>query len=201
MSGARGLPPGATMTQVKKRSGELQEFDRAKVEVSIRKAGASPDVVTKVAQRIRLEEGLDTMELRKRVAEELRKENPNLAEAYVSTVRLPVKARTEAAAGRAKVPRKLPRVPHFPGAGKARVFYEGRSTDVLIEPELQVREIWVNQMDLQKLGVAEGTRVAVLVAMPADVTQGAQPPARPTDAPWVPPPSVGSQPEMGQRRP
>jgi|SRR3972149_1409287 len=149
------------MTKVKKRSGEMQDLDRAKLEASIRRAGATEEIAKKVVSRVQPMDGIPTDELRKLVAEELRKEEPNLAESYLMTVRLPAKAHPEVVTGVARVPQRLPRVPEIPHSMLARVVYGDKLTEVRVEPVLQVREIWLNRGDLESLGAREGARVAV----------------------------------------
>ena len=76
------------MTMVKKRSGEMQEFGRSKLEESMKRAGAKEEVAKRIAEKIVASEGMTTEPLRQRVGEELRAVDPMSADAYLSTRRL-----------------------------------------------------------------------------------------------------------------
>ena len=70
------------MPQVKKRSGMEQEFDRKKIEGSIKKAGAKEDTARRVAEGIKHREGMATSEIRNKVIEELKRHEPEAAKRY-----------------------------------------------------------------------------------------------------------------------
>lgn len=149
------------MTRVKKRSGQLQDYDRTKLIESIKRAGADEKVAKEIAEKTFVAEGAATLELRKRVADELRKTNPAVAEAYERTLRLPVKARDDVRPGAALVPKRIERVPEVKSGQPGRVRHGEKRTEVRVEPMLDSREVWLSRNDLAILGVPEGTRVAV----------------------------------------
>lgn len=149
------------MTKVTKRSGEAQAFDRRKLEESLKKAGATDEIVRRVADRIQPVEGMATDQLRMRVAEELRREKPDIADAYLRTVRLQARTNPELPAGRVRVPEALPRIPDLAANPSARIGFGNRWAVVDAERALKAREVWINRIDLQKLGATEGTRIAV----------------------------------------
>lgn len=149
------------MTRIKKRSGELQEFDRQKLVESMVRAGASEQVAEQIADKARVSEGASTIELRKLVAKELRQVNEAVAEAYVRTLRLRVSANDEIQMGAARVPKRMDRVPDVKPGQSARVRHGEKRTEVRVEPALENREVWLNPDDLEALGATEGTRIAV----------------------------------------
>ena len=69
------------MVNVKKR---FEEFDRAKLKASLRKAGAKEEHATKVAERVSrtVWEGMTTTEIKRLAATELRRVDPKAATVY-----------------------------------------------------------------------------------------------------------------------
>ena len=69
------------MVKVKKRS---EEFDKAKLKTSLKKAGAKEEHVTKVADKIadKVREGTTTVEIWEWSIAELKPLDPKVAEAY-----------------------------------------------------------------------------------------------------------------------
>ena len=149
------------MTRVQKRSGELQEFDRTKLFQSMRRAGADEQVAKTIAERAQVAEGASTMEIRRAVAEELRKVNEGIAEAYARTLRLVAKGRDDVPVGAARIPKGIQRVPDVRPGQPARVRFNENRREVRVEPALDSREVWLNRKELETLGAPEGTRVAV----------------------------------------
>ncbi|MDH5754048.1 MAG: ATP cone domain-containing protein [Candidatus Bathyarchaeota archaeon] len=80
------------MAKVKKRSGDMQEFDRAKLKRSLKKAGAKEEHATKVAETVAgtLREGMTTAEIKRMAATELRRMDQRAAQTY-ETFRKPMK--------------------------------------------------------------------------------------------------------------
>ena len=70
------------MPMVKKRSGKEEEFDRKKVERSMRAAGAKEDTARQIAEGVKHREGLATTEIRTHVAAELKRHEPEVAKRY-----------------------------------------------------------------------------------------------------------------------
>ncbi len=149
------------MTKVTKRSGEAQDFDRRRLEESVTKAGATEETAKRVAERVQPVEGMSTAQIRTRVAEELRREKPDLAEAYLQTVRLKARTTPEVLVGSVRVPEALPRIPDLAPNQNARVGFGTKWAEVAVERVLKTREVWISQTDLQKLGATDGARIAV----------------------------------------
>jgi transcriptional regulator NrdR family protein len=72
------------MAKVKKRSGVLQEFDKAKLKNSLKRVGAKEEHVTKVADKVagKVKEGTTTVEIREWCITELRPLDAKAAKAY-----------------------------------------------------------------------------------------------------------------------
>lgn len=176
------------MTQVVKRSGELQEFDRTKLVASIQRAGADPQVANAIGAKITVAEGTSTMDLRRNVTEELRKVDERLADAYARTLRLRAMARDDVSAGSARVPKKIERVMGVTPGQPARVRHKDNRRDVRVEPALDMREVWLNRTEYEALGLPEGTRVAVRFLREGSGTQPQTVQAQkiPTGAPTAP---------------
>jgi len=70
------------MPALKKRSGKEEEFDRKKLEQSMRKAGASENTARMIAEGVKHREGMATSEIRSHVIAELKRHEPEAARRY-----------------------------------------------------------------------------------------------------------------------
>jgi hypothetical protein len=72
------------MTRLRKRSGELEEFDSAKLEASLARAGASQEHAHAVSEIVahNLREGMESMEIRRLAAAELSGRDNAAAQRY-----------------------------------------------------------------------------------------------------------------------
>ncbi len=72
------------MVRVKKRAGHMQDFDRAKLKASLKKAGAKEEHATKVVGTVsaKVREGTTTAEIKRLTATELRRLDTKAAQAY-----------------------------------------------------------------------------------------------------------------------
>jgi transcriptional regulator NrdR family protein len=68
--------------KLKKRSGKEEEFDRKKVEKSIKKAGVSENTARMIAEGVKHREGMATSEIRSHVIAELKRHEPEAARRY-----------------------------------------------------------------------------------------------------------------------
>jgi hypothetical protein len=149
------------MKRVKKRSGELQEFDPERLVQSMKRAGADEQVAKSIAEKVQVTEGASTLDLRRFVVNELRNVNAEAAAAYAQTLRLHAKARDDLRTGTARAPKTMERIPDVKPGQPAQVKHGEKRMEVRIEPSLDRREVWLNRADLQNLGASEGTRIAV----------------------------------------
>ena len=151
------------MAKVRKRSGELEEFDRRKLEESVRRTGASPEVVKRVSQRIQPTDEMSTEEIRKRVADELRQENTSLSGAYLSRETLRGRTSSDLRSGIVRVHEELLKRQGARSGAHVYLRHKGQETKAQVEadPVLNSREILLSKSDLEKLGAQEGVRVEV----------------------------------------
>jgi 2-phosphoglycerate kinase len=72
------------LAKIKKRSGAMQDFDRAKLKRSLKKAGAKDEHATKVAETVggRVREGMTTADIKRHATTELRRMDQKTATAY-----------------------------------------------------------------------------------------------------------------------
>jgi len=147
--------------KIRKKSGELEEFDPGKLERSMLNAGASADLAKRVSERIRPSEGLSTDDLRRRVAEELLRENGVLSGAYMSTRRLKARSDPTLPLGTAMLHAEHMRgLKSNPGA---LLFSSGRTAEVRLQPAPSVdsREIRLSKADMERLSVQDESRVSI----------------------------------------
>ncbi|TET64898.1 hypothetical protein E3J49_03035 [Candidatus Bathyarchaeota archaeon] len=80
------------MVRVKKRSGAMQDFDKAKLKASLKKAGAKEEHATTVAEMIegRVREEMTTFEIKRLAATELRGLDSHATQSY-ETFRKPMR--------------------------------------------------------------------------------------------------------------
>ena len=151
------------MAKVRKRTGELEEFDRRKLEESVRRAGGSPEVAKRISQRVQPEDEITSEELRRRVADELNRESASLSGAYLSTEMLRTRYSSDLGAGIARVHEDLLKRQGARSGAHVFMRHKGREAEVKVEsdPKLNPREILVNRSDLEKLGAQEGVRLDV----------------------------------------
>lgn len=74
------------MVKVKKRAGHTENFDKAKLKRSLKKAGATEAHASKCAEKVagRVREGMSTAEIKRMAAAELREMDRGAADAYVT---------------------------------------------------------------------------------------------------------------------
>lgn len=72
------------MVKIKKRSGSMQDFDKAKLKASLKKAGAEEEHATKVTESVAgaVREGTTTAMIKRMVAIELRGMDQKATQAY-----------------------------------------------------------------------------------------------------------------------
>lgn len=77
------------MVKVKKRSGNIEEFDRPKLEASLKKAGAKEEHATRVAETVKgkVQEGIATSEIKRLATTELRGMDAAAAQRYETFVK------------------------------------------------------------------------------------------------------------------
>jgi transcriptional regulator NrdR family protein len=81
------------LAKVKKRSGVMQDFDKAKLKTSLKKAGAKEEHAAKVADKVagKVKEGTTTVEIREWSVTELKPLDTKAAKAYEGYKKKPKK--------------------------------------------------------------------------------------------------------------
>lgn len=151
------------MAKVRKRSGEPEEFDRQKLEESVRRAGASPEVAKRVAEQTEPKGDVSSDELRRRVADELRKESTSLSGAYLSTKKLRTRTASDLKSGIVRIHEDLLKRQGAKSGEHVMLRHKNHEAKVQIESDsnLHPREIAVSRSDLDKLEAQEGVRLDV----------------------------------------
>jgi hypothetical protein len=154
---------GEELAKVTKRSGEVEEFDRKKLENSIQRSGASPEVAKRVAQRVEPKGDTSSEEIRRRVAEELRQESSALSGAYLSTKLLRLRTSSDLKSGVVRIHEDLLKRQGARSGEHVMLRHKDHEAKMQIEShsDLHPREIVVSMSDLGKLGAQEGIRLDV----------------------------------------
>ncbi len=149
------------MTLLNKRTGTQEEFDGAKLEESITRAGATEEMAREIASRIDPTTVNTTEEIRTRVVEELRKTDAAIAERYERTRNLAARKAVEAAAGTVRLHiETMKALGANPGDTIVVEHAENTHTLTAETAPVEMREIHLHETDLEKLGATEGTRLA-----------------------------------------
>jgi hypothetical protein len=154
---------GEELAKVSKRSGESEEFDRQKLEESVRRAGASPEVAKRVAHQAEPKGDTSSDELRRRVADELRKESTALSGAYLSTKMLRTRTASDLKSGIVRIHEDLLKRQGAKSGEHVMLRHKDHEAKVQIESDsnLHPREIAVSGSDLDRLEAQEGIRLDV----------------------------------------
>ena len=149
------------MTLLNKRTGTQEEFNKTKLEESIKRAGATEETARGIAPRIDPTTVNTTEEIRTRVVEELRKTDAAIAERYERTRNLAARKAVEAAIGTVRLHTgTMKALGASPGDS---IILEHRGNTHTLRAEtasVEMREIHLHETDLEKLGATEGTRLA-----------------------------------------
>ena len=150
------------MDNVRKRSGETEKFDKAKLERSLRKARVDEKTAMDITNRVSEKELNTTDEIRKRVAEELRKTDAKAAERYEDTRRLAAKAAIDAAKGTARMTEDTMNRLKLEAGDTIDLCHEDHKHTVKAErAAINAKEVRLHEEDLKALGVTDGTSIAV----------------------------------------
>jgi len=149
------------VVKIRKKSGELEEFDQGKIVRSVLNAGASAEVSKRISERIQPSEGMSTDDLRRRVAEELLRESAMLCGSYMSTRRMRAHSAPDLSKGVARL-----HADHVRGlrSGPGAILQNaGKRTEVRLEPVSDVdrRTINLSKTDMDSIGALEGSNVSV----------------------------------------
>ncbi len=149
------------MTLLNKRTGTQEEFNRPKLEESIKRAGATEETAREIAPRIDPTTVNTTEEIRTRVVEELRKTDATIAERYERTRNLAARKAVEAAIGTVRLHTETMKALGASPGDSIILEHRGNTHTLRAETaSVEMREIHLHETDLEKLGATEGTRLA-----------------------------------------
>nr|KXH77613.1 MAG: hypothetical protein AM324_03350 [Candidatus Thorarchaeota archaeon SMTZ1-83] len=158
------------MARVTKRTGSEVEFDRSKLEISLRRAGTSESMAREVGSKIEQVvsevdpgRGLTTKDLRSGVVSELKSMDASAAERYQNTHRLTAKASDKVESHVCQLhPGTMRSLELSPGAS-LRLEHAGKSQTVEVEESSSAgqREIHLHNEALRALETPPNTRLAV----------------------------------------
>lgn len=150
------------MTDVRKRDGRVETFNKAKIQQSILRAGGDEKLAIEVANTVPDEVALTTADIRARAVEELTKRNPEVAGAYENTRRLTARKATDVAPGGARVTEQAMSYLNLEPGDPVQLGFAEKTHDVRAKKGAQdPQSIHLNEEDLRKIGATEGTRIAV----------------------------------------
>ncbi len=149
------------MTLLNKRTGTQEEFNKAKLEESITRAGATEEAAREIASRVDPTTVNTTEEIRTRVVEELRKTDAAIAERYERTRNLAARKAVEAAMGTVRLLAETMNALGASPGDSIILEHHGNPHTLRAETDSVVmREIHLQETDLEKLGATEGTKLA-----------------------------------------
>lgn len=151
------------MPKVRKPCGAMEEYNRARLEHSIKSSGASPETARSVADKIRPFDGVSVDDIRKTVATELKATDPRLEQAYLRSENLITRSSAALSPGVAEISDEVMRR-LMASPGQMAVLQAGNSVaDVKVQPTNVVppTEIRVSKRDIERLDAKEGARVTV----------------------------------------
>jgi hypothetical protein len=155
---------GKYVTIVIKRNGKTEEFERKKIEDSLRNAGVDWLKAKDLAGRITEMEGMRTSEIRLALDRELSNINQGLSQRYLNARRFTVKNSNKKAKGVAILSKNSMDVMKLTTGDTVEVRYRDRIYMMRIEKDddsISPREIILNEKDMAGLAVIDGSRVIV----------------------------------------
>ena len=147
---------------MKKKDGRKENFDRAKIERSLKKAKVDEKTAKEIANKVILREGMTTEEIRRNVVKELRNKNEKAAKLYENTHRLIARKSIKAAHGMVQLNEETMNWFKLKGGDTINVIHSGESKMLKVEKGLlKNNEIYLNEKDLRNIGASEGMRISV----------------------------------------
>ena len=150
------------MANVNKKDRKPEPFDRVKLERSIRDTGIDENMAREIARKVPEKEEITTDEIRRIVAEELKKKNPEAAERYTETRRLAARKAVDAVRGIARLTKETMSRLKVKSGDTINVLHRDKPYKVRAEiAPIDRKEIQLHEEDLRAIGASDGTRVAV----------------------------------------
>ena len=150
------------MTTITKRSGNTEEFDRKKIEDSLRNAGADLFTAKEIGDRIQEKEGMTTTDIREALDLELKKINQELSERYSQVRRFTAMNSSKISKGIAWLSKDSIDALEITAGDTLEIKYRDRWQKMRIEENdgaSSHNEIILNKDDMAAIGVIDGNRV------------------------------------------
>jgi hypothetical protein len=150
------------MTTIVKKNGTAEEFDRKKIEDSLRNAGADWFTAKETAARIQERDGMTTSDIREALDLELKKINQDLSERYSQVRRFTARNFSKIPKGTARLSRESIDALAIEAGDTLEIKYRDRWQNMRIEEDkdlLSHNDILLNNEDMATIGVIEGNRV------------------------------------------
>ncbi len=150
------------MTTIIKRSGEPEEFDRKKIEDSLRNAGADWFTAKEMADRIQEKEGMTTSDIRRVLNKELKKINQDLSDRYSRTRRFTARNSAKIEKDMARLSKDSIDALEIKAGDTLEIKYRDKWQKMRIEEDdgtSSHNEIILNKHDMAAIGVIDGNRV------------------------------------------
>jgi hypothetical protein len=150
------------MTTIIKKSGEPEEFDRKKIEDSLRSAGADWLTAKETADMIQEKDGMTTSDIRRALDKELKNLNPELSDRYSGTRRFTARNSSKIAKGVARLSKDSIHALGIKAGDALEIKYRDRWQKMRIEENdgaSSHNEIILNKDDMAAIGVIDGNRV------------------------------------------
>jgi hypothetical protein len=150
------------MSKLKKRSGYQEDFDKTKVEKSLRNAGVAEETASKIAEKLRPSEGTPTSEVRRQIVNELKTQDPETGRRYESIRALVAKATAGVGKAAARLQEETLKALGAKAGEVLELEHFGKKDRVKAEKSaVNQREIHLRHETLRTLGAPEGKKLAV----------------------------------------
>lgn len=150
------------MTTITKRGGETEEFERKKIEDSLRSAGADWLTAKEIGDRIQEKEGMTTSDIRGALGRELKNINQELSERYSQVRRFTARNSSKMTKGIARLSKDSIDALEIKAGDTLEIKYRDRWQKMRIEEDdgtSSHNEIILNKHDMAAIGVIDGNRV------------------------------------------
>lgn len=151
------------MAKLKKRTGQMEEFNPLKLENSIRWAGVSDAVAKELASKIVPKDGVSTSELRSQVLAELKAKDPAAAQRYERTRTCRARLAPDLGKEMARLHPDTLRILGLESGAPLRLEYAGRVANVRTEtsPQVALDGVRLHPDTLQSIGASVEAKVAL----------------------------------------
>mgnify|MGYP006288141951 CR=1 FL=1 len=151
------------MVKIIKRSGMKEDFDSSKIEKSLTRTGLDLETATKIASEVEPEESTNTSVLREKIKERLDKIEPEIASEYSENLRRRIYHESETPEGEVFVSGDTLKALSAKEGDTLQLTHQKNiiSMEANKYPYARAREIYLNKIDFDKLGVTEGKKILI----------------------------------------